>query len=258
MLSNLRKYARIAYLSLFSVAITVFILEHDRISRPNPGPKPVSGVATVPVEIALLMLVLGTVIFLWDTFERQSANLKKDLGMSRKGEAVTIGKPSDKNEETELMSAAENLSSRPNAIFLEDGHLIPVDIHPMTDKVRDRHVISMLLHLAILEEREGKVAPYGVLIMGKDQRRTQIKNTPEKQRWLWTLIEEMRSIIAGVPAVPAPATFKCKNCRVRQFCAFSAYTPGNQSQTSTSGNGHATEGEQPEESPGTIKTSDSE
>lgn len=239
LLVRLGGYTRVAYLSLFLVAIVVFLLEHQRISRPAPGPR--GGiVATVPDELALLMLVLGTVIFLWDLFERRSAALRKDLGLTKESEMVTGTKSSEGVDEHDLHSDSQNLSSRPNAVLREDGFLIPVDIHPTTDKVRDRHVVAMLLHLAILEEREGKASPYGVLIMGKAQRRTQIRNTPEKQRWLWTLIDEIRSIIGGVPAVPAPALYKCRNCRVKQFCAFNAdkaepQTPGRSSPPTTPG-----------------------
>ena len=227
---QLRRYAKVAYVSLFLLAIIVFLLEHQRLSQSGTplstsGSQSASsrnsGVAAVPDELALLMVVLGTIIFLWDLFERRGASLRKDLGLKAKSEPVNISGSSERSEETDLVSEGQKLSSRPNALLREDGFLIPVDIHPTTDKVRDRHVVPLLLHLAILEEREGKASPYGVLIMGKDQRRTQIKFTPEKQRWLWSLIEEMRSIANGVPAVPSPAPFKCRNCRVKKQCKHS-------------------------------------
>lgn len=223
-LKDLRRYAKVAYVSLFLLAIIVFLLEHQRLTQgqsSQPASTRSSGIATVPDELALLMVVLGTIIFLWDLFERRGANLRKDLGLKANSETVAVTIAFEKGDENELHSQSQNLSSRPNAIFREEGFLIPVDIHPTTDKVRDRHVVPLLLHLAILEEREGKASPYGVLIMGSDQRRTQIKFTPEKRKWLWSLIDEMRSIIDGVPAVPSPAPFKCRNCRVRSKCKFS-------------------------------------
>jgi CRISPR/Cas system-associated exonuclease Cas4 (RecB family) len=61
--------------------------------------------------------------------------------------------------------------------------------------------------------------------MGPEQRSIRIKNTDEKQRWLDSLLDEMRSILDGVPAVPTPAFYKCKRCDVRDICAFSAYKP---------------------------------
>ena len=116
------------------------------------------------------------------------------------------------------------LSGRPDALIKDDGAVIPVSIKPMSKKVRDRHVIELIAHLRLVEEDEGVRPPYGILLMGKGARKVKIRNTEEKQRWLESLIDEMNSIIGGVPAVPAPALYKCKHCDVNRICKHSAYT----------------------------------
>ena len=58
--------------------------------------------------------------------------------------------------------------------------------------------------------------------MGQKGRIVKVKNTPEKQRWLETLLDEMNSILDGVPAVAAPSFKKCKVCDVKNRCKFSA------------------------------------
>ncbi len=173
----------------------------------------------VPLEILLLLLLLGLIIFMWDFFERRSRSLKKGSGIAEKTVVVSVRGSTDLPQR-EFYSATLGLSSKPDAIIKEEGFIIPVDIKPMAKKVRDRHVVAMLVHLKLIEEIEGIRPPYGVIIMGKEKRSVRIKNTEDKQRWVDSLLDEMRSIMDGVPAVPAPAPFKCKNCDVREICTF--------------------------------------
>ena len=243
---QLSSYAKIAYLLLVALVIIVFLLDQQRaggligsFSAKNPtvtksaqddaaqhdesavrdgrAPK------TVPPEIFQLLLVLGLLIFMWDLFERRSRKLKRESGLSEQSEMVAA-KGSSRLAARSLLSESLGISSKPDAIVKDGSAVIPVAVHPLTNKVRDRHVIPMLVHLCLLEETSGRRPPYGVLVMGRKERRVQIANTEEKQRWLESLVDEMRSILDGVPAVPAPNVPKCKHCDVRTVCKYSAYS----------------------------------
>ncbi len=122
-------------------------------------------------------------------------------------------------------SAELGLRGKPDAVIREKNQIIPVDIHPLANKIRDRHVVQMLAHLRLMEENEGVRPEHGILLMGKNQRKVLLKNTPEKQRWLETLIDEMHSIMDGIPAVPSPTPQKCRACDVRGICEFSLAKP---------------------------------
>lgn len=175
----------------------------------------------VPQEIVLLLLILGLIIFMWDLFERRSSSMRKEAGLEEKTELISL-RSSTSLPSKEYYSPSLGLTSRPDALIKEDGYLIPVDVKPMTNKVRDRHVIAIFVHMRLIEEVEGKRPPYGILLMGEKRRRVKIKNSEEKQRWLDALLAEMRSISEGVPAVPAPSTYKCRSCDVCGICKHSA------------------------------------
>lgn len=226
--SQLGHYAKIAYVLLVLLAMLVFYFESRRsdyfhsILEHQQAPTKGDTSFDVPTEILSLLLILGLVIFMWDLFERRSKSLKKTSGLAEKTQTVAV-KGSTELPGCEFSSDTLKLRSKPDALLRDDNRLIPVDIHPFANKIRDRHIVQLLVHLRLIEEVEGTRPEHGVLLMGKAQRRVHVKNTPEKQRWLETLIDEMRSIMDGVPAVPSPAPFKCKTCDVRTVCAYSAW-----------------------------------
>jgi len=219
----LKGCARIAYALLVLLTVIAFILESNRAhyirSLLKVAPRDDSSF-TVPAEMLLLILVLGLIIFLWDFFERKNKHLRETSGMHQSAEAVAV-KGSAQTPGTILHSQRLGLKSKPDAIIREAGNITPVDIHPLANKIRDRHVVQMLVHLRLIEDSEGRRPEHGVLLMGKTQRRVILRNTPEKQRWLETLIDEMRSIVDGVPAMASPSPAKCNACDVREKCQFS-------------------------------------
>lgn len=239
--STLKRYARVAFLLLLSLAVLVFFLEHRRLSgaqrwgsdaasqdlEPTSGARSPAGKSSrtsveVPTEILSLLLVLGLIIFMWDLFDRRSTKLRTESGLDDRSETVSVRGSSSLPTKT-FTSPSLGLTGRPDALVRENDAIVPVDLHPTATKVRDRHVVALLVHMRLLEEIEGVRPPHGLLILGKEQRQVRIKNTDEKQRWLDTLIDEMLSIAEGVPAVPAPSLYKCKSCDVRKLCAHSAY-----------------------------------
>lgn len=178
--------------------------------------------AELPDEVFWLLLILGLLIFIWDLFDRHSKKFRSSAGLDSSTQTVALH-GSSHLKGTTYESQVLGLTSRPDAVVQEGDFLIPVDVQPMSNKVRDRHVVQMLVHLRLLEEAQGKRPPYGILLMGKAQRPVKIKNSDDKQRWLQTLIDEMQSIQNGVPAIPAPSFQKCKHCDVRSRCSHSSY-----------------------------------
>ena len=79
--------------------------------------------------------------------------------------------------------------------------------------------------MRLIEEFEGKKPPYGYLILGKNCRTFKIENSPERQAWLQKMLDEMRSIVEGAPAIPAPHPKKCKRCDVKESCSFGKTMP---------------------------------
>ena len=227
--SELREYATIAYLLLFVLAVFVFAWDQVREleSQAFEGEKKLlhiidSAKQAIPLEILGLFLVLGILIFVWDLLDRKRRSIRQSAGVGAKTDVIAV-RGSSELPGKKYYSEKLKLSSRPDALLVEEGFIVPADRKPMTNKVRDRHVIQLLVHCRLVEEEEGKRPPYGVLFMGKSVRTVRIKNTDEKQRWLDSVLAEMRSILGGVPAVPAPSKMKCKYCDVRQYCSHSRF-----------------------------------
>ncbi len=171
----------------------------------------------IPIEILFILLILGVIIFIWDMLMRQSTQLKTAGGLGEKSELIAVV-GSTRIPGRSYSSSKLGLSSQPHSLVKEEGFLIPVDVIPSSKKVKDRHVVQMLVHMRLVEAIEGKRPPYGILILGKEQRSVRIKNTEEKQSWLDDILAEMRSILEGVPAIAKPTYYKCKGCDVRAFC----------------------------------------
>ena len=227
--SKLRRYAKIAYLLLFALVITVFVWEHKRGGNIRSAVKPrgtqpldesLLVAREIPSEILYLLLVLGLIIFMWDLFDRRSKSIQKDSGLGEKAEAISV-RGSSQLPAKEYQSATLGLASKPQAVIRDEGSVVPVDIYPLAKKVHDRHVVPLFIHMRLMEEIDGVRPPYGLLLMGAEQRRVKIQNSEDKQRWVETLVDEMHSILEGVPAVPSPSKYKCMRCDVRGICKFS-------------------------------------
>lgn len=181
----------------------------------------------IPHEIYLLLLILAVIIVIIDFFLRKRGEIQKKGGLESNSQIISI-KGSAKSDQQSLVSDSLGLSAKPDALIKEKGNLIPVLIKPSTAKVRDRHVVELLVNLKLLEEQEKHAAPYGLLLMGANKKRIELKYTEEKKLWLDALLAEMRSIINdGVPALPLPSYHKCKLCDVRSACSYSAYKEDN-------------------------------
>jgi len=162
-------------------------------------------------------MVLGLLIFLWDFFDRKYSKLVEESDSDLSLDILAL-KGNEKFPTRHFESKELGLRGTPDALVKEGKFTIPVDLVPLSSKVQDRHVIKILTYLRLLEEETGTKSPHGILLMGKKRRVVKVKNTPEKQRWLETLVEEMHSILDGVPSVPRPTEKKCRNCDVKKVC----------------------------------------
>jgi len=217
LLRTLKKHSKTLFLLLVSLVLVILILEQQGHYLPSP----IIG-SLFPSEIGMLLLVLAILIFIWDLFDRRSKKIAAESGLESKSEMVALRGSSE--IPTRIFTSEQlGLSGYPDALIKEDNHIIPVSIKPSGKKVKDRHVVEIMTYLKLIEEAEAKKPPYGILLIGPEKRAVKINNAKEKQRWVDTLIDEMRSIIEGVPAQAKPEHYKCKNCDVNQVCEHSAY-----------------------------------
>ena len=238
--SQIRFYAKVVYLLLFLLVIVVFLLEHQRTMELRAGAvdvsssmsflgkvESVSQIIPIPTNILLLFLVLGIVIFIWDLLERAAKGIGQQSGITDNKAFIAL-KGSEFLPSEELYSEKLQLSGRPDALIKEKRFTIPVVFVPKGKKIKDRHIAEILAFSLLVKETSGIEPPYGVIVLGSIKREVKVKNSPEKQRWITSLLDEMRAIYSeNVPTVPTPKLYKCKNCDVRSLCNFSAYPPRN-------------------------------
>lgn len=208
--AEIKIFAKVVYVLLFLLFLTVLTL--DQLGR---SPVEIDDIFGIPPQIITILLLLSGSVFLTDIFERKVKNLGNDTGIDRNVELV--------GDNVLLKSSDELLTSQPDAIVKDGESIIPVDRIPTQSKVRDRHVIKMLLHLKLLEERNGKQSPYGLLVMGEKKRQSKILNNQERQDWLNETISQLREVEISDTAEAKPEYRKCKSCDVNKLCEFSAF-----------------------------------
>ena len=165
-----------------------------------------------------LVSILIVLFIILDAFSALAKSKRKLAGVEPEIKNVLF--PSDIFKATrKYQSEIQQLESQPDAILVENGYLIPVDRKLFSNKVRDRYIVEILVHMRLIEEFEGKKPPYGYLILGKNSRRVKISNTEKRQQWLDQLIFEINSIRDGHErAVPEPHPRKCPRCNVLEYC----------------------------------------
>lgn len=178
--------------------------------------------ADVPSEIFFLLLILGISILIWDILERKRRKIRAQWGLTGKSQLKALRRAGNKQTK-EYYSKTLNLSGQPEALIVEGGQISPVAAFPTSQKVKNRHILEIVALMYLIEECEGVRPTSGTLLMGKDQRVVKIEYTNERKRWLEAIIAEMKSILEGIPAVPAPNFYKCKGCGVRSKCNHSAF-----------------------------------
>ena len=185
----------------------------------------VHDLANADTELALFMLLLVAAAIVLDGIRMALKSKRKEIGMVQRHKTIAIdgtGSLPARN----YVSEKQGLAGKPDALIVENGFVIPVEVKPFAKKIRDRYIAQILVYLRLIEEFEGHRPPYGYLILGANKRRVRIDNTPDRQAWLENMLISMRGILDGTArATPTPQFNKCSKCNVRDNCKFRADKP---------------------------------
>lgn len=173
------------------------------------------------LALALLLALLG--LALWAGGARRARRV--GLGAARLREADL---PASRRPCRTLSSARLGLRGRPDFVVRERGALLPVEHKPgrRDERPREGDVLQLAAYMALLEEREGRRVPYGILVYGSlddeeggDPRRWEVPFDDALRRGLDAALSALRED-AAAPEVPRshrqPA--RCARCLLRASC----------------------------------------
>jgi CRISPR-associated protein Cas4 len=203
----------IRYLAvLITTAAVVFLLLH-------PADAPLTGLFDISIRNnGLQLVVLAAFTFLViRSFLKAARKRHRDTGF-RVNEVAVAMEGSSIVPAREYISRSQGLAGKPDALVQEGSEFIPVERKPLARKLRDRYVAQLLVYMRLVEEFEGKRPSKGYLLLGAECRRVTIENSEAKQRWLGTLLEQMRGVLDGGEARATPHPAKCSKCDVRARC----------------------------------------
>jgi CRISPR-associated protein Cas4 len=207
----------IRYLAvLITTAAVVFLLLH-------PVGAPLTGLLDISIRNNGLQLVVlaGFTFLVIRSFLKAARKRHRDTGFMVNQVAVAM-EGSSIVPAREYISRSQGLAGKPDALVREGGEFIPVERKPLAKKLRDRYVAQLLVYMRLVEEFEGKRPSKGYLLLGPECRRITIENSEAKQRWLGTLLEQMRRVLDGGEARATPHPAKCSKCDVRVRCPAAA------------------------------------
>ncbi|MEY4670082.1 MAG: hypothetical protein RL518_2781 [Pseudomonadota bacterium] len=203
----------IRYLAvLITTAVVVFLLLH-------PVDAPWTGLFAVSLGshgLQLVVLAAFTLLVI-RSFFKAARKRHRDTGFSVNEVAVAM-EGSSIVPAREYISRAQGLAGKPDALVKEGDEFIPVERKPLAKKLRDRYVAQLLVYMRLVEECEGVRPSKGYLLLGPSCRRVIVENSEAKQRWLGTLLEQMRGVLDGAEARAMPHPAKCAKCDVRSRC----------------------------------------
>jgi len=190
-------------------------------------------VSELDSNLILLVVLLCVAVLVIDRVRIVVQQLRKDTGFEKKTVALSID-GSDGLPAKTYVSDIQGLAGRPDAVIIEQGFFIPIERKALSKKIRDRHIVQLLVYMRLIEEFEGKKPPYGYLILGRNSRKVKIFNTTKRQRWLQQKLDQMREILEEKAlAIPAPHPRKCARCAVRNSCQHRIDKPHNSSSAET-------------------------
>jgi CRISPR-associated exonuclease Cas4 len=137
-----------------------------------------------------------------------------------KGEVI-FEDASGRVETGPLYSARHNLSGKPDYLMKNQGHLIPVELKstlaPKGGRPYESHLMQVAVYFVLVEDALGSRPPYG-WINYRDCK-VRVDNTEELQDRLFSILTEMRALIANGEAHRNHRHVrKCEKCSVANVC----------------------------------------
>lgn len=172
-----------------------------------------------PTDLVLLVMLILVSVMVFDAVSMSIRQARKKSGLTQKHSPVSIDGSKEVDSRV-YVSESQGLSGRPDLIIEEHGFLIPVEHKPLAKKIRDRYVAQLLVYMRLIEEFEGRKPPYGYLILGRNNRRVKIENSPKRQEWLQIILDQMNQSILTGRCTPKPEANKCSKCDVRKHCSY--------------------------------------
>ena len=167
---------------------------------------------TVLLILFICFAVLADSLFAFMKWARRRTGITRGMIVRGvEGGSFVVGR--------EYLSERIGLVGRPDAVVEENGYFIPVERKTFGKRPRDKDVAQLLVYCRLMEEEFGVRPPHGYLIIGPHAKRFKVENSEEKQLWIDTILEQMRSVLLGGSCVATPHKRKCEACVVRASCA---------------------------------------
>ncbi len=154
----------------------------------------------------------GTQVNYYFVCKRKLWLFSHDLQMERTSDLVDLGKLL---HETSYPRKAKEIELGPIKIdFLTQG----CEVHDIkrSRKLERAHVGQMLYYLYYLKRRG--IEAVGVLDYPRSRRREKVELTPEKEKELEEVLEEMREILSQPAPPPAEKRPRCRRCSYYEMC----------------------------------------
>lgn len=165
--------------------------------------------------LALMWIIIANVLFYRVVYISDSIVEKKIKYMPLKGEIEYIGAS---REGEEIVSQSYGIKGKPDYILKIDDDYIPVE-EKSADFASPKypHVIQITAYCMLIEEKYGKIPPYGIL----KYKNSEFK-IPYENRWKNRVLKIRENIIEDAKKGEAHRNHynpkKCKNCVRRDYC----------------------------------------
>ena len=172
------------------------------------------------ISLALLWLLAASMFLFVSLKNTERAIKTRRMGGFSRGDVVDVGAAADGSENV-MVSESYRLRGLPDIIMREEDDLIPVEVK--TGRVPRGPLFSHILQLAayclLIEERQGRPPPYGILQYGKHVRH-EIDYNDELKWILINKLKEMRHILdSGEAHRNHHRAGKCASCSRREGCS---------------------------------------
>jgi CRISPR-associated exonuclease Cas4 len=163
------------------------------------------------ILVAVALIGAALVALSWAGRLRTASGVPQGDILSRDTDAEERGKP--------LYSERYGLTGTPDYIVKTSGGLVPVEVKPGRKETEphESHLLQVLAYCLLLEEREGKRPPYGLLKYSNNSFKVDYNN--ETRAYLLDVMATMRqsAVEDEVPRNHEQAQ-RCRACGYRSIC----------------------------------------